>query len=150
MYIPQKCQYALRALFELARHYDEGPVKIAEIAKAQSIPPRFLEIILGQLKHGAFVDSQRGNGGGYYLLRDPEGLSVGEVIRFMQGSLGPVLCVAGKEEEKRCPLRGSCVFLSMWKEVKDVVSQVYDSTTFAKLVERDRRMRQEYVANYTI
>lgn len=150
MHIPQKCQYALRALFELARRYGEGPVKIADVAKAQAIPPRFLEIILGQLKQAEFVDSQRGNGGGYYLIREPDELSVGDVIRFMQGSIGPVSCVVAKQEDKRCPLKGDCVFLPMWEEVKNAMSEVYDSTTFAILVERDRRTHDDYVANYAI
>ena len=63
MLVSQKCQYALRALFELAKRNGEGPVKIAAIAKAQAIPPRFLEVILSQLKQGSFVESQRGSEG---------------------------------------------------------------------------------------
>ncbi len=63
MHISQKCQYALRAIFELAKRKGQGPVKIAETAEAQAIPLRFLEVILSQLKQGEFVSSQRGNKG---------------------------------------------------------------------------------------
>ena len=88
MAISQKCQYALRAIYELALHQDEGPCKIGAIAEAQSIPVRFLENILNSLKGAGFVDSVRGKDGGYYLLRKADEITVGEVIRFVQGPLG--------------------------------------------------------------
>jgi len=150
MLVSQKCQYALRAVFELAKRSGEGPVKIAEIAKAQAIPPRFLEVILSQLKQGAFVASQRGSEGGYFLVRAPHQLSVGEVIRFVQGPLGPVLCVAETTEENSCPLYGDCAFLPMWEKVKKAVSDVYDNTTFRDLVDQEKQKVGEYVPVYSI
>ena len=84
MAISQKCQYALRAIYELALHQDEGPCKIGAIAEAQSIPVRFIENILNSLKAAGFVDSVRGKDGGYYLLRKADEITVGEVIRFVR------------------------------------------------------------------
>jgi len=136
------------ALFELARHYGEGPIKIAQIATAQSIPQSLLEVILSQLKKSGFVDSQQGNEGGYYMVRAPDELTVGDVIRFMQGSVGPVDCVTQKGDGNNCPLSGGCVLLPMWEEVQKAISNVYDSTTFQRLVDKDKRMR--YVPDYTI
>ena len=127
MHISQKCQYALRAIFELAKHTDQIPVKIAEIAEAQAIPVRFLEVILSQLKQGRFVTSQRGNKGGYLLARSPDGLTVGEVMQFMQGPMGPVDCVAVGSKNK-CRLYGDCAFLPMWKQVAEAISDVCDNT----------------------
>ncbi len=152
MYVPQKCEYALRALFELARHYGEGPIKIAQIAEVQAIPQSFLEVILSQLKKSGFVDSQRGNEGGYYMVRAPNELTVGDVIRFMQGSVGPVACVAHKDNgnSNSCPLSGGCVLLPMWEEVQKAISHVYDGTTFQTLVDEDKRMRSRYVPDYAI
>lgn len=149
MQVSQKCQYALRAVFELAKQYGNGPRKIAEIAEAQAIPVRFLEVILSQLKQSGFVGSRRGADGGYSLLRDPGGLTVGEVIRFVEGPVGPVGCVNG-DAAKQCPLHGSCVFLPMWERAQKAVSDVYDSTSFQDFIEDERRMGAEYKPSYVI
>jgi len=147
--VNQKCQYALRAVFELARQNGHGPIKIAEIAEAQAIPPRFLEVILSQLKQAGFVDSRRGSRGGYFLVRSREELTVGEVIRFMQGPIGPVECVTGRTEHE-CPLYGECVFLPMWEEVRKAISNVYDATTFKDLVDRKERKTADHASCYSI
>ena len=90
MLVTQKNQYALRAIFELAKYRGQGPVKVIEIAQAQNIPMRFLEVILGQLKRSGMVESKRGYTGGYTLLRDPKKVTVGDIFRAMDESLGPV------------------------------------------------------------
>ena len=149
MLISQKCQYALRGVFELAKHYGQKPVKIAEIAEAQAIPARFLEVILGELKQAGFVESRRGAEGGYRLIRPPEGLSVEEVIRFIEGPIGPVHCVKD-ESDDRCPLRGSCVFISMWRRVQDAMTDIYRNTTFQDLLNDDARSREEFIPMYSI
>ena len=149
MYISQKCQYALRAIFELAKRRDQVPVKIAEIAESQAIPVRFLEVILSQLKQGEFVSSQRGNKGGYMLARSPEDLTIGEVMQFMQGPIGPVDCVVEGSKDK-CPLYGDCAFLPMWEEVAEAISNVYDNTTFLSLVEQEKQRNKKRVPHYSI
>ena len=83
--LSRKCMYALQAMFELAFRKAKGPVKVQDIASAQAIPQRFLEVILAELKHGSFVESKRGNAGGYFLARPAEQISVGEVIGFLDG-----------------------------------------------------------------
>ncbi len=146
MLISQKCQYALRAMFELAKRAAErpagaaAPVKIAEIAEAQAIPPRFLEVILSQLKQGGFVASQRGSEGGYLLRRPADEVTAGQIIRFMQGPLGPVGCIADPGQDT-CPLYGDCAFFPMWERVKNAVEEVYDGTSLTDLVEQDRRRK---------
>ena len=149
MLVNQKCQYALRAVFELARQNGHGPIKIAEIAQAQAIPPRFLEVILSQLKQAGFVDSRRGSQGGYFLVRSPEQLTVGELIRFMQGPVGPVGCVTGRPENE-CPLYGDCVFLPMWEKVRKAISGVYDNTTLKDLVDQQGGQTDGHVPCYSI
>ena len=96
--VSQKCQYALRAVFELAKRHGRGPVRIGAVAKAQAIPPRFLEVILNQLKQAGFVESRRGNEGGYLLARAPERLTVGEIVRFVEGPIRPVTCTPDSTE----------------------------------------------------
>ena len=141
MLVSQKCQYALRASFELARQAGRGPVKIADIAQAQAIPPRFLEAILGQLKQGGFVSSRRGSDGGYILAKEAKDVTVGQIIRFMQGPLGPIGCVADPEAE-HCPLYGNCAFFPMWDRVKQAIENVYDGTSLADLVRQDRQRQK--------
>jgi len=138
MLVSQKCQYALRAIFELAKRTGQGPVKIAEIAEAQAIPVRFLEVILGQLKQGRFVVSQRGSEGGYQLARPPQELTVGEIMRFVEGPLAPVTCGLDPAKTKdKCPFYGNCVFLPMWEKARRAAADVYDSTTFQGLVTQE-------------
>ena len=149
MLVSQKCQYALRAVFELAKRHNQGLTKIASIAQRQAIPARFLEVILSQLKRGGFVESRRGKHGGYYLVGSPEALSVGKVIRFVQGPIGPVACVTG-DHSNECPLQGECVFLPMWEKVGSAVAAIYDTTSFRDLVAQETEKVYEYVPNYAI
>jgi Rrf2 family protein len=149
MSISQKCQYALRSVFELAKQHGDGPVKISDIAKSQAIPTRFLEVILNQLKQGGFVDSRRGSAGGYILSRPASALTVGEIIRFIEGPLSPVQCLTGSSGGQ-CPLHSDCAFLPMWEKAKDALTEVYDSTTFEDLVEQERLRQGERVLNYSI
>ncbi len=147
--VSQKCQYALRATFELARRNGRGPVKIGEIAEAQAIPGRFLEVILNQLKQGGFVQSRRGAEGGYFLARPPEKITVAEIIQFVEGPLVPVSCMTG-DNASECSLHGKCVFIGLWKRVAQAAIDVYDQTSLQDLVNEDLAMRQTSVVSYSI
>ena len=149
MTLSQKCQYALRALFELAKRDSRRAVPVAEIADCQAIPPRFLELIMKELKQTGWVKSYRGIHGGYALAVPARALSVGEVIRFIEGPLAPVRCVSG-EGGMGCPLRGKCSFLGLWERAERAVSEIYDSTTFQDLVEQEEAAAQRHVSNYCI
>ena len=149
MNVSQKCQYALRAIFELARRGGQKPVRIAEIAKAQAIPLRFLEAILSQLKHGGFVESKRGVNGGYLLRNSPGELAAGRIIEFIDGPLLPVKCISESNTDQ-CPLYGKCSFMDMWTRARDAVAEVYDSVTFQDLVDNDRTSQEKCAANYCI
>ncbi len=149
MFVPQKSRYALRAIFELAKRFGQGPVKIIEIAKGQAIPPKFLEVILSNLKQAGFLESRRGSEGGYLLIRHPSQLTVGDVMRFMHGEVSPVECVASGSKSS-CPLFGNCVFLPMWEKVGKAISSVYDSTSFQDLVDEEKRKSGKYVPHYSI
>lgn len=149
MFVPQKAQYALRAIFELAKRYGDGPVKISEIAKIQAIPARFLEVIMTQLKQAGFVESRRGRKGGHSLARSPQDLTVGDVMRFMQGPIGPIACAAGRSQQA-CAFHGDCVFLPMWQKVRKATEEIYDGTTFQDLVDQERQGTRGYVPRYSI
>ncbi len=147
--ISQRCQYALRAVFELAKRYGEGPTRIADVAEAQAIPVRFLEVILGQLRQAGFVASRRGAEGGYVLVREPGTLTAGEVIRFIEGPLSPVDCGTDTGRES-CPLYGRCAFMDMWERAGVAVADVYDSTSFRNLLEAEASAAGARALSYCI
>lgn len=140
--VTQKCQYALRALFELAKREGPGAVRAADIAASQAIPKRFLEVILNQLRQGGFVDSVRGKEGGFYLSRPPESITVGDIIRFMDGPINPVDCQLEKPGHG-CPLKGSCVFMSVWDEARRAMEKVYDGKNLLDLVDMEKKAALE-------
>lgn len=133
MLITQKNKYAIRAVFELAKRLDQGPVKIVDIAAAQKIPVKFLEVILNQLKHGGMVTSKRGFQGGYTLLRPPDRVTVGDIIRQIESpeSLHCVSCISRDD----CELKGDCAFLTMWTKAQEAMVDVFDSTTIQDLID---------------
>jgi Rrf2 family protein len=147
--LSQKCQYAVRAIFELAKRYGSTPTTVGEIADAQAIPPRFLELILRQLRQGGFVTSRRGIQGGYLLAAQPDRLSVAQIIRFVDGEPIPVKCVGAKESTD-CPLYRRCAFMNLWLRARDAVSRVYDETSFKDLVDEERAAAGRHLADYCI
>ena len=136
----RKNQYALRAIFELAKHRGEGPTKISDIADAQSIPVRFLEVILNQLKGSGLIDAKRGFYGGYYLTRSPEQITVADIMSFMYGPVKPALCAACVAKVK-CPFGHRCAFSAMWNRVNRAILQVYNETTIQDLLDNDRQLQ---------
>jgi Rrf2 family protein len=148
MNISQKCQYAVRSILELAKRYGAGPIAISEIAAKQAIPPRFLEIILNELKGGGFVQSRRGVQGGYLLAKPPREIAVGQIIRFVEGPFEPVKCMG--EAKPSCPLSGQCALLALWKRAKEAVEGVYDSTSFQDLAEQEAAMDSANTPDFCI
>ena len=139
MLITKRNQYALRAIFELAKHNGKGPQKISEIAQAQAIPVKFLEVILNQLKGSGLVESKRGFYGGYFLVRQPNKIAVGDIMRFMERNQEQSQCVA-LVPEINCPFKGECAFFPMWNKVKDAIFKVYDETSIQDLIDTDLKV----------
>lgn len=134
MSVSLKCQYGLRALFELARRTGSAPTRIQEIAEAQAIPPRFLENILNQLRRGGFVDSRRGKAGGFMLARSANQITTLEVIRFLDGPVHPFDC-EGDSPVRKCSLGPDCVFMPLWQRARQALENVYGGTTLQDLVD---------------
>ncbi len=145
MRISKKCQYALKAVLELASHNSSQPMKIHDIADARSIPPRFLEIILNELRHAGFVESRRGNEGGYMLARPADKLTAGQIIECIQG---PIALAADEKNAQNAT--ENAAFEQLWQRVNNAVFQVCNDTTFADLVEIERTKRENAVPNYCI
>ena len=146
MNISVKSEYALKAVFDLASQYLSAPqsvsamapVKIADIAKRQKIPQKFLELILAGLKQNGFVDSRRGAEGGYLLARPPDAITVGEVLRAVENIKG------NSRAHTADP------FAEIWTRVDSAVSDVLDQTTFAVLARDWQEKRAKYIPNWDI
>lgn len=136
-----KGEYALHAIFDLASQPPGEPIKIAEIARRQKIPQKFLELILASLKQGGFVESRRGAEGGYLLARSADSLTVGEILRFIEG------VPQGKGRSRR---KTETPFTDLWQQVDRAVSGILDQTTFAELIRRWTDKQQKYVLNWEI
>lgn len=152
MKITYKGDYALKALFHLALKYGEGQVmSINEITKSGDMPMKFLEQILLTLRKGGFVKSKRGINGGFYLARPPREITVGEVVRFIEGPIGPISCIQ-EDCYKGCKDIASCIFRDVWKEVAHAISVVVDTLTFEELVMRhkERSLSIKSVFEYSI
>jgi len=142
MNISVKTEYALHAIFDLAVQPQGEPVKIAEISRRQKIPQKFLELILSGLKQGGFVESRRGAEGGYLLARPAESITVGEVLRYVEGPQ------QGKSRDRR---KGATTpFSEMWEEVDLAISNVIDKTTFADLLRDWSEKQSNFVLNWEI
>ena len=135
----KKGQYALRALYELARRRDQGPTKISIIAETQKIPRRFLEVILHQMKGSGLVISKRGFYGGYTLARAPSQVTVGEVLRYLERDLDAARCIACVSRTS-CPFFKDCAFSSLWEKVKAATFKIYDETTIQDLLDGNKPM----------
>ena len=144
MDVSVKGEYALRAVFDLAGRGGSDPVKIAEIAARQRIPQKFLELILSHLKQGGYLGSRRGADGGYFLARPPRNITVGDVLRHIDGPISP-----GRKQQ-RGNLPPDSPFPELWQEVERALSSVIDKTTFADLVSRWKEKNARRVANWEI
>jgi Rrf2 family protein len=143
MGVSLKCQYGLRALFELGRHYGRGLVRVPAISEAQAIPERFLENILNQLRQGGFVESRRGKDGGFMLTRHPSAVTLADIIGFIDGEVYGIAC-DGPQPRHKCRFRGDCVFLPVWKEAKAVLEGVYSGKTLQDLLDAEKGSLPDY------
>lgn len=140
MSISVKADYALHAILDLAMRTPGEPVRIADIARRQKIPQKFLELILASLKQGGFVESRRGAEGGYLLSRPADSITVGEVMRFVDGVKGR----SGGKNKSETP------FSDLWQQVDSAVSAVVDRTTFGDLARTWIDKQAKYVPNWDI
>jgi len=142
--LSKRTQYSLRALYALARCWGQGPVLIARLSEEESIPKKFLEQILLSLKSSGLVESKKGKGGGYTLVRPPDKITIADVIRLMEGPLAPLPCASETRFRKcdECVDIKTCGTRIVMREVRDAISSILDSTTLAMVCEKVDRARQ--------
>lgn len=135
MLISTKGRYALRVLIDMAEHNGNEYIKLKDIAERQEISEKYLESIVKQLVIQNIVVGLRGKGGGYKLSKAADEIVVGEVLRFMEGSLAPVACLEGGGAS--CPRASECRTLTFWRGLDDVIRRYTDSFTVADLMRTD-------------
>ena len=140
MRLSRRSEYGLRALTDLVRHQDDGPIALATLAERNRLPPKFLEQIMSTLRHGGIVRTTLGAHGGYALGMDPAKVSVGRVIRLLDGALTPVACVSLRYYEAcSCPDEGACSLRDVMLDVRDAMLEILDNESLADLAARQGR-----------
>jgi len=139
-----KSKYGLKALLALAQEAGEGPVLVADLAKRDAIPKKFLEAILLELKRHGIVQSKKGKGGGYFLRRKPSEVTFGEVIRVLEGPLAMVPCVSQMAYAKcaECIDEQTCGVRLAMKDVRDATAEILDNTTLAGINRKAARKKR--------
>ena len=145
MKISTKGRYGLRALIDLAQYSEIEPVSINSISARQGISERYLEQLMTMLKKAGLVQSIRGAGGGYVLAKDMSEISVGDVLRALEGNLEPVECAAFKPEDT-CEASDGCVTKYVWQRINESINRTVDEINLEQLVEESRSM-QKYPAS---
>jgi Rrf2 family protein len=141
--ISSKCKYALKAMLELAKQAGSRPVTIGYIAERQDIPCRFLEAILRQLKQAGYTESVRGKEGGYRLAQPAGDITVGDVIRLIEG---PLIARSKEQQFGDTP----DIFIPIWNEANERLHDVFNEFTFARLVEDERQLIRIQAPDYSI
>jgi Rrf2 family protein len=136
--ISKRTQYGLKAMLALGSRYGQGPVLIATLSKQESIPIKFLELILLDLKSNGLLASKKGPRGGYQLTRPPSTITVGSLIRLMEGPLAPLPCASETAFRPcdECEDIESCGIRIIMRQVRDAIAGVLDRTTLAELVQQ--------------
>lgn len=139
MKISTKGRYGLRALIDLARYSEIEPVSISSIAARQKISERYLEQLMTLLKKAGLIKSIRGAGGGYVLAKEMGEISVGDVLRALEGNLEPVECT-GFDEEDSCEAAGGCVTKYVWQRINESINKTVNEISLKQLVEESKQV----------
>lgn len=140
MKLSTKGRYGLRALIDLAVYSEESAVSISSIAAREQISESYLEQLVAKLRKAGLVTSIRGAGGGYKLARPAQEISVGDILRALEGNLEAVKC-AGLDAEKGCEEADFCVTKYVWQRINESITQAVDEIKLSQLVEESKAVR---------
>ncbi len=146
MKISYKGDYAIKAMLLLAVNYGSSLVSSHDLAERIDAPMKFLEQVMMELRRGGFVESRRGREGGYMLSRAPSKISIGDVVRYIDGPIEPIACV--DERYSECKDIDTCVLKELWTRIHRVTSDIVDNVTFQDLATKVNRKKQ--VLTYVI
>jgi Rrf2 family cysteine metabolism transcriptional repressor len=149
MKITFKGDYALKIMLDLSLEYGGPLVQMKEIARRQDIPKKFLEQIVVILKGAEYIRTVRGPKGGIALTKEPAKITLGEIIRLIEGTTAPIACVSATGREK-CDFESRCAFREVFAEITGLINGMVDKTTFADMVERHLAMGRKRVMDFSI
>ena len=138
MRLSTKGRYGVKAMIELALSYGEGPIPLNNIASKQDISIHYLEQLFSSLRKAGLVKSIRGAQGGYILADKPQNITVGDIIRTLEGPLAPADCVI--EDSKECTKADCCVTRNIWVKIRDSINDVVDSITLQDMIDDYQKM----------
>lgn len=135
MKLSTKGRYGVVAMYDLALHAGMGPISLKSVAERQKISEHYLEQLMGQLRKAGLVKSTRGAQGGYFLVKQPSEITVGDIIRVMEGPIAPVDCllIDDPDSSGSCPKMKGCVTRGIWRKVGESIADVLDSITLLDL-----------------
>jgi Rrf2 family protein len=148
--LSRRSEYGLRALTDLVRNGPTTVVPLATLAERNNLPPKFLEQIMATLKHGGIVRTTLGSHGGYAMADDPATISLGRVIRLLDGALAPLSCVSLRYYSKcSCPDEATCSLRDVMLDVRDAMLAILDEQTLADLAARPGRASIDPAGSHT-
>jgi len=129
-----RAHYGLRVVVDLARSYGGEPVSLMAIAKAENLSLGYLEQLVSHLRRAGLVEGSRGARGGYRLKRSPSEITVGKVLRALEGPVAPITCASERTEKNPCEWEDACPSREVWQRVRGSLVEVLDSMTLADLI----------------
>jgi Rrf2 family protein len=140
MRLSTKSRYGVRAIFDIAYHSEGLETQVNDISRRQEISPRYIEQIFQKLKKAGIIGSKRGPKGGYFLVKKPQEITVGEIIRVTEGDIDPVLCLDPEDPDQPCGRSKECVTRIIWNEAGNRLKEYFDSVTIRNLCENAQEM----------
>ncbi|NLM05032.1 MAG: Rrf2 family transcriptional regulator [Clostridiales bacterium] len=142
MKLSTKGRYGLKAMLDLAIRYGNGPIPLKTIAERQGLSDHYLEQLIAVLRKSGLVKSVRGAQGGYMLTTSPKNITVGDIIRTLEGPLAPAECVI-EEDPAYCKKADYCVTKVVWEKIRDSVNEVIDSITLQDMLDDYEKMKSQ-------
>ena len=131
MKLSTRSRYGTRMMLDLAQHYDEGPVQIRNVSKRENISVKYLEQLIIPLKKANFIKSVRGPKGGHMLAKPPKAITVGEIVRVLEGGINLSSCI---ENPEVCDRTSDCLTRGLWEETTKAMYEKLNSATLSKMI----------------
>lgn len=135
MNLSTRSRYGTRMMLDLAQRFDEGPVKIGDIAKRQDISVKYLEQLIIPLKKANFIKSIRGPKGGHLLGKPPENITIGDIVNVLEGGINFASCF---EDSEKCNRSSHCLTKGIWQEISQAIQDKLHSITLLNVIERNK------------
>lgn len=139
MKLSTRSRYGTRMMLDLANHYDEGPIQIGDVAKREDISVKYLEQLIIPLKKASLIESVRGPKGGHMLAKPPEEITIGEIVRVLEGGVTLTPCIIDPDV---CEKSNNCLTRGIWEEATQVMVDALNASTLAKVIEAGNRGEQ--------